>query len=124
MGGFEWPSKENGFGNVGLMDQMAAIDWTSKYIHLFKGDRSKITVMGESAGAGSIMHQLTLQGGTVPILYRSAIIQSPAFMPQYNETQLVEQYLNFSKAANCPGPKPLDCLRKTSSKTLQEANIN
>ena len=39
--------------------------------------------MGESAGASSIMHHITSNGGkTVPI-YKRAILQSTAFFPQY-----------------------------------------
>lgn len=37
--------------------------------------------MGESAGAGSIEHHLTAPNFT-PV-YKKAIIQSPAFVPQY-----------------------------------------
>jgi hypothetical protein len=40
------------------------------------------TVMGESAGAGSIMHHLTARGGTTTPVFNKAILQSTAFVPQ------------------------------------------
>jgi hypothetical protein len=41
-----------------------------------------ITVMGESAGASSIVHHLTGESGTKVLPFQKAIIQSPAFFPQ------------------------------------------
>ena len=43
---------------------------------------SSITVMGESAGASSIMHHLTAKGGNISLPFQKAVIQSPAFFPQ------------------------------------------
>lgn len=68
--------------------------WVEKYAPLFGGDRQKysllnflftnsITVMGESAGASSIMHHLTAKSGNITLPFQKAIIQSPAFFPQY-----------------------------------------
>jgi len=69
--------------------------WVEKYAPLFGGDAHKyflpqlhvsfasITVMGESAGASSIMHHLTAKSGNITLPFHKAIIQSPAFFPQY-----------------------------------------
>ena len=40
--------------NLGLKDQLAAVNWVKKHISIFNGDPSKITLFGSSAGAISI----------------------------------------------------------------------
>jgi carboxylesterase type B len=39
-----------GVSNAALYDQRLALEWVAKNIHLFGGDSTQITVMGESAG--------------------------------------------------------------------------
>lgn len=49
--------------NVGFHDGLVAAEWTQKYISRFGGDPSRITIMGQSAGAGMIEMMLILRGG-------------------------------------------------------------
>jgi para-nitrobenzyl esterase len=64
---------EDGDANCGLRDQRAALEWVHANAGAFGGDAEQITVFGESAGAGSILHLLTL--ATLPPV-RRAIVQS------------------------------------------------
>jgi para-nitrobenzyl esterase len=45
-------------GNCGLRDQLAALAWVREHASVFGGDPARVTVFGESAGAGSILHLL------------------------------------------------------------------
>ncbi|KAJ9096468.1 hypothetical protein QFC21_005290 [Naganishia friedmannii] len=49
----------NNATNLGMRDQLASLEWVQKYASSFGGDKDKVTVFGESAGAISIaLHYL------------------------------------------------------------------
>ncbi|KAF7956493.1 hypothetical protein EAE96_003831 [Botrytis aclada] len=50
--------------NAGLYDQALALNWVSLHIAKFGGDPDRVTVIGESAGASSILHHITSYGGS------------------------------------------------------------
>jgi carboxylesterase type B len=61
-------------GNFGIADQIVALDWVIANIASFGGDPNRITIIGESAGAGSVR---TLLGSPQAIgKYQGAIAMS------------------------------------------------
>lgn len=65
--------KSDGTANAGLLDQRAALEWLRSNIHYFGGDPSRITIMGQSAGGGSITMQMIMYGGAEEPPFHAAI---------------------------------------------------
>lgn len=64
----------DGIANLGLLDQLAALEWVRDNIAGFGGDPGNVTIFGESAGALSIGILLSMP--RVEGLFRRAIVQS------------------------------------------------
>ncbi|HEV8022804.1 MAG TPA: carboxylesterase/lipase family protein [Candidatus Lustribacter sp.] len=64
-------------GNLGLLDNVAALRWVQRNIARFGGDPLQVTVSGQSAGAMSTLAMMTSPAARG--LFRRAISQSAAF---------------------------------------------
>jgi para-nitrobenzyl esterase len=65
-----------GVANCGLRDAVAALEWIRANIDAFGGDPAQVTVFGESAGGGMVLHLLASPAARG--LFRGAIVQSGA----------------------------------------------
>lgn len=124
LGAFGWLAgptlQSNGTANAALYDQRLALQWVQTNIHLFGGDPKKVTVFGESAGGGSIMHQITGFGGlSGPAPFRQAVLQSPAWQAMPSHAQQEQTFQTFLKLLNVSS---LQEARQLPSTALFKAN--
>ncbi|KAJ7455127.1 cholinesterase [Mycena latifolia] len=118
-------------GNYGLADQITALQWVRAHIASFGGDPARVTIFGQSAGAGSVRALL----GSPPAfgLFAGAIAQSNlagfAYASTYSEYFTIEQEVATAAGkfvaevgcGNSTAAEVLTCLRSLPWQTLQQA---
>ncbi|KAH6630678.1 Alpha/Beta hydrolase protein [Chaetomium sp. MPI-SDFR-AT-0129] len=129
VSGFTWAQGEDLDGNVGLLDCLAAAEWTSKYIHHFGGDPQRITAIGQSAGAGILYYLTVLHDahGTLdtPLPFQQIFISSPAGPQRRNVTSRQRQLFDLVlDTANTTSLAGLRALSETDFIALNDAMIN
>ncbi|RDX47285.1 carboxylesterase from carbohydrate esterase [Lentinus brumalis] len=114
-------------GNFGIADQVAALDWVRDNIAAFGGDKDRITIFGQSAGAASVR---ALMGSPKAIgKYAAAVPMSNLAGANYattyslyytipQEVSLVADPIIAAVGCNSTGADVLACLRATDPHTL------
>ncbi|KAL2106177.1 hypothetical protein VUR80DRAFT_7098 [Thermomyces stellatus] len=111
---------EDTVANLGMHDTLAAVEWTSNFISLFGGDPGRVTVMGQSAGAGIINLLTVLNGGEGTLPFQQAITSAPCIPPRVNPIDRQRNLFNqILESANCTS---LDCLRSAPEETVKNVN--
>jgi len=64
--------------NAGLLDMNFALQWVQRYISKFGGDSERVTIAGESAGAGAVMYQAMAYGG----VKKASLFQNVSFLSE------------------------------------------
>ena len=130
LGAFGWISgptlQSDGVANAGLYDQRLALEWVQQNIYLFGGDPKQVTVIGESAGGGSIMHQITAFGGlNGPAPFQQAVLQSPGFqsvVSNFQEEQIFNNYLQLLNVSTLAEARTLNTTALQTANIIQVAN--
>ncbi|EAU83928.2 cholinesterase [Coprinopsis cinerea okayama7 len=114
-------------GNFGIADQVTALQWVRTHIAAFGGDPDRVTILGNSAGAGSV--RALLASPPASGLFHAAVAQSNlggfgyagAFSKYYT---VEEEWEMFGKGAveavGCDKSDMgmLECLRKADASAL------
>lgn len=109
--------------NLGVLDQIAALNWIKENITSFGGDPENITVFGESAGGSAIMRLMSTE--KTDGLFHKAIIQSggPANILHMGETpadEVASSKYVAKQFMKITGAKDLDELLAMSAEDIQK----
>lgn len=148
VSGWTYLPEEDLVANLGMHDCLAAARWTEKYIERFGGNKQRVTVMGQSAGAGIIGLLTVLEGGKGKLPFQQvgishvlsqvvifpsqgqrvdqllcpwkAVILSPGILPRQNPVERQKTLFQMIlDEANCTSTA---CLRSVSESTIASLN--
>ncbi|KAH6906708.1 triacylglycerol lipase 3 [Coprinopsis sp. MPI-PUGE-AT-0042] len=132
LGPFGYPQGEEAFRrrelNLGQKDTLTALEWVHANIHEFGGDKNKITIFGESAGAGGIGALYLVKG--FEKLVRGAILESGAsnLFSLYNATEREAPWQGFVKnvpscAAIATSGNVFPCLQNATEEEIKTSYL-
>ncbi|KAG7333043.1 hypothetical protein KOW79_003178 [Hemibagrus wyckioides] len=105
-------SPTNTSGNYGFMDQIQALHWVQKNIHVFGGDPKKVTIFGETSVL-ALMNSPQAKG-----LFHRAIGMSSSFVSNSTLDSAERDNLVFLKRTGC---QDVTCLRKLNITQILQA---
>ncbi|XP_072048621.1 cholinesterase-like [Amphiura filiformis] len=124
--GFLTTGDEASPGNFGMLDQVEALRWIKTNIQAFGGDPNRITMFGESAGAGSVSAHLFS-----PLsrdLFDQAILESGSILASWSFNEDLEKQrdsaFKLGEAVGCPATTTqqlISCMREVEAQVINAA---
>lgn len=113
-------------GNFGLADQINALDWVRAHIQDFGGDPDRITILGQSAGAGSVRAMMASPqavgkfAGAIPLSNLGGINYGTTYSKYYTIEEEMKVAANaILNTTNCTSAtSQVDCLRALPASTI------
>ena len=104
-------------GNLGLLDQVCALQWIQKNISAFGGNPDHVTIFGESAGAGSVSLLPLIREADG--LYQRVIVESGSVALTYSKEECQNLTKRLLEKSGCA---TMDELMALSEKELMSLN--
>ncbi|EFR04845.1 acetylcholinesterase [Nannizzia gypsea CBS 118893] len=117
--------------NVGLHDQLMLLKWIQENIEQFGGDPNQVTIMGLSAGAHSIGHQVMYTKYSRRPLFHRALLESGATTARAvypSDAPLpsvqFDEFVLASGCSNIDRDEIISCLREKPVRSIGQASID
>ena len=110
-------------GNMAIQDYLAALEWVQTNVGSFGGDKDRVVLFGQSAGADDVFTVSTLP--QAPKLMSAAIMESGGGAFVLSKQDGEDAGASFADALKCPkGTDQLSCLQKASIDDIQKVYQN
>ena len=105
--------------NLGMQDQLLALEWVKRYIPLWGGDPNRLCLSGQSAGAQAVVDILAQKNR--PYIHKALILSAPLGIRQSasvatKRTRLFMQQLHGQDPLTCPADSLLAAARRYEEK--------
>ncbi|MBH0775799.1 carboxylesterase/lipase family protein [Nocardia bovistercoris] len=122
LGFLDLSSLFHGFSpNLGLHDQIAALEWVRDNIAAFGGDPGNVTLFGESSGAGCVTALLTSPRSAG--LFHQAIAQSPPATTVFGQQRASVVARRFMELLELPSSRALELIDMPIDRIIRAAGV-
>ena len=111
---------EQSSGQYGDLDKIEALRWVQNNISAFGGDPARVTIAGQSAGAGSVCWLMASPAAKE--LFHRAVIQSIGDCANISHQEASQRGERFAQTIGCKhAPDLAECLRDKSPAQIIDA---